>query len=146
MTDLLFVDTNVLLYWKSDQSGEKRAAATRWIEALLDSGTGKLSYQVLVEYEANVGRLSPDTPASASRETIWHLLTWNPIVLDAAIIESAWAIQDRYGISWWDALIVAAADAAGCDYLLTEDLQDGQRLGGVTVVDPFAHEPGEVLA
>lgn len=51
----------------------------------------------------------------------------------------------RHGLTWWDALIVAAAQAGECTYLLTEDLQDRQNLGGVTVVDPFAHEPSDVL-
>jgi predicted nucleic acid-binding protein len=65
------------------------------------------------------------------------------VQIDGRIIEDAWAIQDRYGVSWWDSLIVAAV--AGCEYLLTEDLQDGQRFGGVVVMDPFVHKPGEVF-
>lgn len=50
-------------------------------------------------------------------------------------------MQDRYALSWWDALIVAAAELAGCPYLLTEDLQAGQELSSLTVVDPFATSP-----
>lgn len=72
-------------------------------------------------------------------------MTWRPIAIDLSTIDAAWAIEDRFGLSWWDALIVAAAQAGGCTHLLTEDLQDGQSLGDVTVVDPFAHEPAEVL-
>ena len=141
MTELIFVDTNVLLYWKSEQSTTKRTAATQWIEAILEAGAGRISYQVLVEYQANVARVSPGTPPTETRETVRRLYSWEPVAVDSTILESAWRIQDRYGISWWDALIVAAAETAGCEYLLTEDLQDGQRFGAVTVVDPFVHEP-----
>lgn len=56
-------------------------------------------------------------------------------------MERAWAIQDRYGLSWWDALIAATAQSAGCRYLLTEDLQAGQQLGEVQVVNPFMTDP-----
>jgi predicted nucleic acid-binding protein len=63
------------------------------------------------------------------------------VIVDAAILERGWKIQDRYGLSFWDSLIVAAAKSAGCRYLLTEDLQTGQDLDGVTVVHPFLSDP-----
>ena len=67
---------------------------------------------------------------------------------DLALIERAWRLQERYALSWWDALIVAAAQSSGCAVLLTEDLQHGQRLGEVTVINPFRspeRTPAEVL-
>ena len=54
--------------------------------------------------------------------------------------------SERFSLSWWDALIVAAAQVCDCDYLLTEDLQDGQDLEGVRIVDPFRYAPDEILA
>ncbi len=60
---------------------------------------------------------------------------------DLDLIEDAWAVEDRYGFSFWDAMIVAAARRLGCATLLTEDLQDGQELGGVVVRSPFTHHP-----
>ncbi len=63
------------------------------------------------------------------------------VVSTIDVVTAAFAVADRFGLSHWDALIVAAAQAAGCDHLLTEDLRDGQRLGDVTVVDPFQHRP-----
>ena len=56
-------------------------------------------------------------------------------------MEGAWLMQDRYGLSWWDALIAASAQAAECPILLSEDFQAGQDLGGVRVVSPFAGGP-----
>jgi len=77
------------------------------------------------------------------------LLVWRPLPIDREVVEAAWAAQDRYSLSWWDVLIVAAAGRSGCRFLLTEDLQDGQRLDGIEVVNPFAapaSPPAEVLA
>jgi predicted nucleic acid-binding protein len=65
-------------------------------------------------------------------------------MVDAAILERGWKIQDRYHLSFWDSLIVAAAKSAGCRYLLTEDLQANQDLDGVMVVSPFLSNPASV--
>ena len=62
-----------------------------------------------------------------------------------ALLERGWKIQDRYRLPYWDALIVAAAKAASCRYLLTEDLQAGQELDGVEVVNPFLQDPESIL-
>jgi predicted nucleic acid-binding protein len=56
-------------------------------------------------------------------------------------MDGAWGIQNRHGLSWWDSLIVAAAQLGGCRYLLTEDLGDGQRYDDLVVVNPFLHDP-----
>jgi predicted nucleic acid-binding protein len=64
--------------------------------------------------------------------------------IDAAVMEGAWLIQDRYALPWWDALIVSAAQAAECAYLLSEDFQDGQDLDGVRVVNPFTLAPTQL--
>ncbi|HEV8167045.1 MAG TPA: VapC toxin family PIN domain ribonuclease, partial [Actinomycetota bacterium] len=59
----------------------------------------------------------------------------------AEVLEAGWNVEDRFGLSWWDGLIVAAARVAGCGYLLTEDLQHGSELDGLRVVDPFQITP-----
>ena len=86
--------------------------------------------------------------APASREQaqaeVRSLLVWRPVVLDAEVLEAGWKIQERFKISFWDALIVAAAKAASCHSLLTEDLQEGQDFDGVVVVNPFHIMPGEI--
>ena len=68
--------------------------------------------------------------------------------VDGAILRRAWLVEERYRLSWWDALIVAAAQASECPILLTEDLQHGQEFEGVRVVDPFAtpeRRPQEII-
>jgi predicted nucleic acid-binding protein len=67
------------------------------------------------------------------------------VAIDERIIERGWEIQDRYQLSFWDAMIVAAAKAASCQYLLTEDLQANQDLNGIRVVNPFEVEPAAIL-
>ena len=77
------------------------------------------------------------------------LATWRPIAVDLAMLNRAWALQDRFFVSWWDALIIAAAQTCECKVLLTEDLQHDQKFGAVRVVNPFAspdRPPEEILA
>ena len=64
--------------------------------------------------------------------------------MDERLFAGAWAVQDRFGLSWWDALIVAAAKVADCSLLLSEDLQDDQDLDGLRVIDPFRVSPEEL--
>lgn len=54
--------------------------------------------------------------------------------------------SQRFSLSWWDALIVAAAQTCRCDFLLSEDLQDGQNLDGTRVIDPFQRPPEDLSA
>jgi predicted nucleic acid-binding protein len=100
----------------------------------------------LHEYYVTVTRkLRPGIPVEDARDDVRALMSWRPLSANGVMLEAAWAVQDRYGFSWWDALIVSAAQVAGTDYLLSEDLQAGQDLGGVVVVDPFQTPPEELL-
>jgi|SRR5438067_7523063 len=136
MTALVFVDTNVLVYTLDNRYPQKQTAAAAWREGLWKAARGRISYQVLQECYAQLVRIWPDKRQEARAE-IRDLLAWKPVPIDAAILERAWKLQDRFQLSFWDALIVAAAKSASCSYLLTEDLQAGQDLDGVLVVNPF---------
>jgi predicted nucleic acid-binding protein len=144
MTAPIFVDTNVLLYALDEADQEKQKVAQEWRSALWTSRLGRVSFQVLSEFYVNAVRLRPDAGDDARAE-VRDLLAWNPVVADAALLERGWKLQDRYRLSYWDALIVAAAKAASCGYLLTEDLQAGQKLDGVEVVNPFLRGPDSIL-
>jgi predicted nucleic acid-binding protein len=147
MTGLCFVDTNVLVYFRDASEPQKQRRARAWLERLWASRAGRLSYQVLSEFYVTVTqRLDPGLEPVAARTDVRNLMAWQPVSADRAVMERAWAVQDRYRLSWWDALIVSAAQKAGCEILLTEDLQDGQVLDGPRVVDPFRHTAQEVLA
>lgn len=141
----VFVDTNVLVYARDSAAGTKQARAAEWMGYLWRSGRGRLSIQVLHEYYHTVTRkLQPGLDAASARQEARQLMQWQPVELSPAVLERAWSVQDQHAISFWDALIVAAAQIARCDYLLTEDLQGGQSLGGVMVLNPFQHHPHEI--
>jgi predicted nucleic acid-binding protein len=140
----VFVDSSVLLYAVDEADRKKQQAAREWRAELWKSRRGRVSFQVLGEFYVNAVRKQPSAREEARAE-IRDLLAWNPVVADAAQLERGWKIQDRYRLSYWDALIVAAAKAASCRYLLTEDLQAGQELDGIEVVNPFLRSPKSVL-
>jgi predicted nucleic acid-binding protein len=106
---------------------------------------GQLSTQVLHEfYAVPTRRLATPPHPEIARAEIRQLEAWEPVPLSPAVRERACRIEDRHRLSCWDALIVAAAADAGCGLLLTEDLQDGRVYEGVTVMNPFEHDPGEI--
>ncbi len=149
MTGPVFVDTNVLVYRADGSEPGKQACADAWYTFLWRSRTGRLSFQVLQElYSVLTRKLTPGYNESEAREIVRELTVWKPVPVDLSVIESGWWLQERYRLSWWDALIVAAASKCECSVLLTEDLQHGQVFETVRVIDPFAESartPVEVL-
>ncbi len=144
MSDLVFVDSNVLIYAVDESNPKKHEAARLWRSELWKSRRGRISFQVLDEFYANVDRKWPAAREHLQAE-IRNLMTWRPIELNAKLLEEAWRIQAHFKLSFWDALIVSAAQAASCRYLLTEDLQEGQEMDGVVVVNPFRSGTTEIL-
>lgn len=144
MTAPVFVDSNILIYAVDEAHPKKHEAARLWRAELWKSRRGRVSFQVLQEFYANVTRKWPAARDQAQAE-IRNLLTWRPVVIDEQILEDGWRIQDRHRISFWDSLIVAAAKASSCRYLLTEDLQPDQDFEGVIVVNPFQSDFSQIL-
>lgn len=139
----VFVDTNVFVYLRDATEPDRQRASAEWIGRLWETGEGRTSAQVLKEYYVTVTeKLDPGLPVAEAREDVLALRAWNPLHPDLDLFEDAWAVTDRYGFSFRDALVVAAARRLGCATLLTEDLQDEQDLGGLTVRSPFAGRPG----
>ena len=139
MTGPVFVDTNVFVYLHDDSEPEKKQRADDWIALLVNRRAGRLSFQVLQELYAVLTRTVKETlPPATAQAIVRDLVAWRPTPIDLSILERAWALGQRHALSWWDALIVAAAQRSGCKVVLTEDLQDGQVFGAVRVIDPFA--------
>ena len=137
-----FVDTNLLVYARDSSEPLKQQQALKWMSHLWSSRTGRLSFQVLQEFYITVTeKLRPGMDIKAARQDIRSFMVWKPLPVNIDVLERAWPIQDRYHISWWDALIVSAAQLADCQYLLTEDLQNGQKFGKVQTVNPFLTPP-----
>jgi predicted nucleic acid-binding protein len=130
-----FFDTNVLLYMHGSEAG-KRARAEKLFQQYSQAGRVLLSTQVVQEFYA-VGSRKLGMLRSELREATATLLGSPLITIGPSQILSAMQIEDRYKISFWDALILAAAQSGGAEVLFTEDLNDGQQYGTVVVRNPF---------
>jgi predicted nucleic acid-binding protein len=147
MTTPVFVDTNVFLYARDAGEPRKQPRAAEWLAQLWRERTGRTSIQVLSEYYVNVTRkLDPGLEPEEAWDDVLALLAWHPQDIDAGLMRRGREVERRYGLSWWDSLVVGAAQVQGCTLLLTEDLQDGADYGGVTVRSPFKLEVGEAVA
>jgi len=142
MTARVFVDTNVFVYQFDTREPQKQARARAWLVHLWTARSGRVSFQVLSEmYVTLTRKLTPGLDRETARKIVRSLRAWQPVPMDERLFAGAWAVQDRFGLSWWDALIVAAAKAADCSLLLSEDLQHDQDLDGLRIVDPFQVPP-----
>jgi len=147
MTAPVFVDTNVLVYARDAGHAAKQARAAAWLEILWREQLGRTSVQVLSEYYVTLTRkLDPGIPSAEAWDDVSALFTWRPQTIDVAIMQRGREIEQRYRLSWWDSLIVAAAAAQGCALLLSEDFQDGGVYAGVTVRSPFTLSVDEPAA
>jgi predicted nucleic acid-binding protein len=145
MTATVFVDTNVLVYARDPRDLVKQSRAAAWMEHLWRRQLGRTSVQVLSEYYATMTRkLDPGLRAADAWDDVQALFAWQPSPVDVQLLERGRDIVQRHRLAWWDALVVASAEAQGCALLLSEDFQDGGVYAGVTVRSPFtldAHEP-----
>ena len=134
-----FVDTNILVYARDKSDPGKLARAEEILDVLWRSRTGRLSAQVLQEYYVTVTRkLKPGLSRAEARQDVRDLLEWNPRPVGAGILESAWEIEDRWKLSWWDSLVAASALDCGTTVLLSEDMQDGLVIHSLQILDPFS--------
>ena len=140
----VFVDSNVIIYARDQAAPGKRTKSVDWLTALASQRCGVVSPQVINEsVHAFIDKIEPT--AAELRAFVTQMKPWCTASIDPDVIARAIDIRDRWLFAWWDSLIVASAIVAGCDYLLTEDLQDGQSLDGMIVVSPFAHDPVAIL-
>ena len=150
MTGPVFVDTNVFVYLHDDSEPQKKTRADEWISLLVRDRSGRVSFQVLQElYSTLTSKRRLKVDVAEARLIVRELAVWQPVAADLAMLERAWVLQDRFPLSWWDALIIAAVQTCECKVLLTEDLQHGQEFGAVRVVNPFDspdRTPEEILA
>lgn len=134
-----FLDSNVVVYAFDAAGGEKSATAQRILDTALRQGSAIISFQVVQETLHVIGRkfsrvASPKDRRVALQQVLvplWHI---HP---SPALYARGLDIQERYGLSFYDSLIVAAALQAGCKRLLTEDLQHGQKIDGLRIENPF---------
>ena len=136
----IFVDTNVLLYFVDPSDPIRQARASEWLQHLWASGTGSISWQVLHEFYVNAVR-KLNVPPPEARFLVDTFLVWRPVDSSPTLIHRAWHWVDSAQVSYWDALILAAAELAGCAVLLSEDFQTGRQFDEIQVIDPFTTAP-----
>jgi predicted nucleic acid-binding protein len=135
----VFVDTNILVYAHTNSAGSKHARARKLVEDLWVSGRAALSTQVLQELCFNLQRkVHPPLPVDEVRRLVQDYLSWEMVVNDGSSVIQALDIEQRYQISFWDALIIQAADFCGAAVIYSEDFAHGQKYGSVEVVNPLA--------
>ena len=146
MSRTVFVDAAVLLHAVDDRDLAKRDQARRWLAACWERRCGRLSHQVLNEFYLQARQKFPSTvSAGDARAEVRRYQNWRPWVTDQPTVEAAWAIEARYQLGFWEALIVSSAQQQGCDSLLTDALPHGQQIDGVHILNPFILGP-ETLA
>lgn len=137
MNGRIFIDTNILIYADDADSGLKQGIAQAIIAGALQSGVGVISTQVLQEYFAVATRKLHVPPDMAQRK-VELLANLAVVAIDVAHIIDAIKLHRLYALSFCDALVVQAARLGGCSRLLSEDMQSGQTIEGVTIENPFA--------
>lgn len=140
MSAKVFVDTNILIYAHDREAREKHAAAARVLRQLWEDRTGVVSTQVLQEFYVNATRKIPVPLArSTARQVVEQYAVWPVVEVDVRMIVHASELEERYQLSFWDALVVAAARRANASRLLSEDFNAGQVIEGVRVENPLPH-------
>jgi predicted nucleic acid-binding protein len=133
----VFLDTSILICADDADSPEKRERAQQIVEAALTNGNGVLSTQILQEYFVEATK-KLGLPAETVQKKIEVLSILPVVVVDVEHITEAIKLHRLYGFSFWDCLVLRCAKAAGCQRLLSEDLQHGRSVEGVTIENPFA--------
>ena len=136
MTERSFVDTNILVYAHDKSAGAKQIMAADLLDQGIQTGRLVLSTQVFQEFFVSAVKKLGIDPAVA-RRTIELYGTLQVVTIDLPDILAAIDLQRLHHYSFWDALIIRAAQSARCSILYTEDLQHGQIIDGLKVVNPF---------
>jgi predicted nucleic acid-binding protein len=139
MNDKYFIDTNVFIYSFDIDQSSKQERSIELIQVGLSTGLGIISTQVIQEF-LNVATRKFAIPMKLEDSKAYLRLVMNPLCQvypDLALFEACLDIQSETGYSFFDSLILAAAIRGGCDFLFTEDMQDGQEIYSVTIKNPY---------
>jgi predicted nucleic acid-binding protein len=134
--DKKFIDSNMLVYTVDDGNPNKKEKARATIEKIIENDIPVISTQVLQEfYNASTTKLNIDK--LTAKGIVHNLQNIEIVQVDPNIIEQAIDISILSQISFWDGLILASAEFANCTTLISEDLNDGQIIRGVKIINPF---------
>lgn len=138
MSDKRFVDTNILVYAHDGSAGVKHKRSLQLVETLWNEGTGALSTQVLQELCVCLRRkVDPPRSTEEIRQLVRDYMSWSVVVNTPELILQALDLEYRFKTSFWDALILQAAQHSGATIVYSEDLAHGQTYGAIQVVNPL---------
>ncbi|APW43924.1 PIN domain-containing protein [Rhodoferax saidenbachensis] len=140
---IVFVDTNVLLAADDAHNPSQQARVRDWLQALWQRRAGRVSTQVLNAYYVSTTQHFA-MPQGDARAKLRRYQLWQPWQIDHQTVETAWGVEARFGLPYWDALIVAAAAQSGASHVLSLDLQHGQQIDGVTILNPLQATPADL--
>ena len=133
-----FLDTNVVVYAYDDRSPQKQEVARLLLKGGVNGKT-VVSAQVLAEFAATMlHKVSPAATEAAVMTALDALSNLRVVTPDAELVRRAVEARAAYGIHFYDGMIVAAAERAGCQRILSEDFNAGQKYFGLTVINPFS--------
>lgn len=139
MKGIDFFDTNILVYAYDSHFPDKQQKAQNIILSAVREGIGVLSTQVLGEFFMVVTKkINQPLSVRDARDIIKYMGRMKVQEIDVLIVERALDTLEQYNISYWDALIIAAAERAKCKRILSEDLNAGQIYHGIEITNPFA--------
>lgn len=137
----VFVDTNILYYANTSSKDPRHALARARVKELWGaSGRAAASVQVLQELHVNLVRKAA-LAAEDSARRVQRYLAWHIVDNDRDLLAAAFDVQRRWQLSFWDSLIVAAAQRSGAPVIWSEDLANGQHYGDVVVINPLKAVP-----
>jgi predicted nucleic acid-binding protein len=140
MSDRLFLDTSIFIYSFDASSPKKAAQSKKLIRRAIETRGGIVSYQVVQEF-FNVALRLFAKPMSSLEAEQYLSTTFRPLLSvhsSPALYGEALRIAARFRLAWYDSLIVASAIEGHCDVLYSEDFQDRQQIGSMTISNPFA--------
>ncbi len=138
MSDKVFLDSNILVYAYDRHDPQKQAKAQSILKLGIGKETAVLSSQVLGEFFVVVTRRIKEPMSADEARKVIDILSVLPVTeIDLPLVKRAINTHKNYGISYWDSLIVSAAERTGCDMILSEDFNEGQKYNGILVENPF---------
>ena len=136
--NLVFIDTNVLVYAFDADAGEKFTKAQSILKKCWDSQTGAVSTQVLQEFYVTItSKLTNKVEKQCARNIVQSFKAWPLHCITPDNIIEASEFEEKNKFSFWDSLIVVAAQKIGANIIYSEDMQDGRQLGNLTIINPF---------
>jgi predicted nucleic acid-binding protein len=145
MAELVFVDTNVLIYARDRKSADKREICRSWLAELVQRQSARLNMQVLNEFTRWVLANEPARALPDVRAEVEALREWGDRAVDQEDQALAWKVRASLGYQWFDCLLLAAAENSGCRFFLTEDMADRARFRSITLINPFRASPSEIF-